>query len=99
MGDAAGRVYSDKRKPDFSDSDYKFALNIGISFQTPESFFLKSKLPIHCDLTGIKDKFFSISKYFSHPAVDETVFEATEAPEIVLLVAPGASGKSTLSCK
>ena len=33
-GDAAGRKY--KRKNDFSDCDYKFALNNGIDFYTPE---------------------------------------------------------------
>ncbi len=31
-GDAAGRPKSDTRKKDFSDSDLKFALNIGIPF-------------------------------------------------------------------
>ena len=33
VGDAAGR------KKDFSDSDLKFAENIGITFYTPEEYF------------------------------------------------------------
>ena len=36
VGDAAGR------KGDFSDSDIKFAINIGCNFMTPEEFFEKS---------------------------------------------------------
>jgi len=35
VGDAAGRQYKNK-KPDFSSTDRKLALNIGISFKTPE---------------------------------------------------------------
>lgn len=36
-GDACGR------KDDFSDTDYKFALNCNLKFYTPEMFFLKEK--------------------------------------------------------
>lgn len=37
-GDAAGR--KDGKHKDFSDSDLKFALNVGIQFKTPENLFL-----------------------------------------------------------
>lgn len=37
-GDAAGR--KDNKHKDFSDSDLKFALNVGVSFKTPQNLFL-----------------------------------------------------------
>ena len=37
-GDAAGR--KDGKHKDFSDSDLKFALNVGLEFKTPENLFL-----------------------------------------------------------
>lgn len=42
-GDAAGRPASGTRKKDFTDTDIKFAKNIGIRFLTPEQFFLDEK--------------------------------------------------------
>lgn len=36
IGDAAGRKKTKATKADHSDFDYKFALNIGLNFQTPE---------------------------------------------------------------
>lgn len=43
VGDAAGRVARPGRTADFSDSDLRFAVNIGISFKTPEQFFLEKE--------------------------------------------------------
>lgn len=40
-GDAAGR--KDGKHKDFSDSDLKFGLNIGLAFKTPENLFLGEK--------------------------------------------------------
>ena len=40
-GDAAGRKTATHK--DFSDSDFKFALNVGIEFKTPEMLFLGQK--------------------------------------------------------
>jgi bifunctional polynucleotide phosphatase/kinase len=42
VGDAAGRIYNNNKK-DFSCSDRKFALNIGINFYTPEQIFLNNQ--------------------------------------------------------
>ena len=44
VGDAAGRKKSNTyERNDFSNSDYKFALNCGFKFFTPEEFFLNEK--------------------------------------------------------
>jgi len=39
VGDAAGREKSGARKKDFSNSDHKFAKNVGLKFETPEMYF------------------------------------------------------------
>ncbi|KAJ0402088.1 hypothetical protein ATCC90586_000273 [Pythium insidiosum] len=46
-GDAAGRPKVTGRNKDFAATDYKFALNIGITFHTPEALFLSSTQRIH----------------------------------------------------
>ena len=99
VGDAAGRPEQGKRKKDFSDSDFKMALNAGVTFQTPEHFFLASKEVVHCDLSAQRAAFFDISSLFSNAAHNPQVFSEINTPEIVLLVAPPACGKSTLSRK
>lgn len=42
-GDAAGRPKTATRPKDFSDTDIKFAANIGLTFHTPEELFLGEK--------------------------------------------------------
>ena len=39
-GDAAGRAATQSHKKDFSADDLKFAHNMKVRFETPESFFL-----------------------------------------------------------
>lgn len=50
VGDAAGRPKCGTRKKDFSDTDFKFALNLGINFYTPERFFLNSTERLHREI-------------------------------------------------
>ncbi len=54
VGDAAGRLALNGKKKDFSDSDKKFAINVGVNFFTPEQFFLDNcstvnQLTFECD--------------------------------------------------
>lgn len=42
VGDAAGRIRGKPLKKDHADSDYKFALNLGCRFMTPEACFLNN---------------------------------------------------------
>ncbi len=73
----------------FSDSDYKFALNVGVRFYTPEGYFQSEpvvyvgQLPVH-PLNLAKG-----------PA---PVADPCQTPEMMILVGPPASGKSTF-CK
>ncbi|KAH6918831.1 polynucleotide kinase 3'-phosphatase [Coprinopsis sp. MPI-PUGE-AT-0042] len=92
IGDAAGRIYS-KTKSDFSSTDRKWALNVGIPFQTPEEYFLN--LPPHptYDLPG-----FNVSTLPELPQVLPTSSSLLPNPpvqEIVLFVGPPCVGKTT----
>jgi len=81
-GDAAGR------KGDFSDTDYKFALNCMLNFKTPEHFFKGEKIqlgfPPHPKLNISNNM--EIIKNF-----------VPKDKEIIIMVGFPASGKSTLS--
>ena len=105
VGDAAGRSARGKRRKDFAASDLLFARNIGCGFRTPESFFLGSSDAI--------DNAFDTSGHLrlidlappSHPRSQPPCIPDSEllsdlgggVPEIVVLVAPAASGKSTVA--
>ena len=52
VGDAAGR----KAPKDFSDSDRKFAQNIGVKFHTPEEYFLHAKVDTNWLYKGLDVK-------------------------------------------
>jgi bifunctional polynucleotide phosphatase/kinase len=100
VGDAAGRPAHRKsdgtlHKKDFSAGDARFAANVGIRFTTPEEFFLKD---------ASQNSFVTLG-----PRVTETLasgsgrlasgfFPAVPGvQELVILIGPPASGKSTLA--
>ena len=94
VGDAAGRVKDKKNKKDFSCSDRKFAFNIGIPFQTPEEFFLGEKMERKWEWGG-----FDSSEFLKNFRPRNLPVEESKEKEMVLLIGPQASGKSTLSLK
>ncbi len=93
VGDAAGRLKDKNNKKDFSCSDRKFAFNIGIPFQTPEEFFL-SQDERKWEWGGFDSEIF-MQNFKPRNA---EILPANEK-EMILLIGPQASGKSTLSLK
>jgi bifunctional polynucleotide phosphatase/kinase len=88
VGDAAGRP------KDFSDSDYKFALNVesyyGVStiFDVPEHFFLNQKA-VGLTLSGYDPTRYQQPK--------NPTLKISDHQEMIILVGRQASGKSTLA--
>uniref|UniRef100_K3W6J2 Polynucleotide kinase 3'-phosphatase n=1 Tax=Globisporangium ultimum (strain ATCC 200006 / CBS 805.95 / DAOM BR144) TaxID=431595 RepID=K3W6J2_GLOUD len=98
-GDAAGRPKITGRNKDFAVTDYKFALNIGVKFHTPEDLFLKSKQRIHThtDMWEIGFDPRSLCD-FKLGLLDPPTTEMTKPDqEIIVLVGSPASGKSFFS--
>jgi len=80
VGDAAGR------KGDFSDSDLKFALNLGLKFYATIAMEDKQfPNPVHpLEIATCFDKY-----------LDQDIVEPKEKQEMIILVGPPASSKST----
>lgn len=91
-GDAAGRPKVGDRKKDFSDSDRKFAINVGIPFKVPEEIFLdeKVRLPALQSAIAILEK--SNVKSKEEAKAEEY---KKEGQEIILFYGAPGSGKST----
>lgn len=91
VGDAAGRKKSKTyKRNDFSDSDYKFALNCQIKFFTPEEFFLNEK----SEYPKIVNKLHDYDKNNNNHIKYDSSPNFKEA--IILIGSPG-SGKSTFT--
>nr|AEX62889.1 putative bifunctional polynucleotide phosphatase kinase [Moumouvirus Monve] len=101
-GDAAGRIspsfFKKKINPssnkgDFSDTDRKFAINIGIDFITPEEFLLEKNDDSKYKLEGIIPtefiKKYKFKKYYFEP----------RKKEMIILIGPPGSGKSYFATK
>jgi bifunctional polynucleotide phosphatase/kinase len=88
VGDAAGRLKNTKGKKDHSDSDYKFALNIGCKFNTPEEFLeivKKETIPKIAFDPKIYQKNESLT-------IDNVV---AKEQEIIIFVGSAGSGKTS----
>ncbi|KAF8163100.1 polynucleotide kinase 3 phosphatase-domain-containing protein [Crassisporium funariophilum] len=92
VGDAAGRQYT-QAKADFSSTDRKWALNIGLTFYTPEEYFLK--LPPHKNYTLPG---FHVSSLPDLPLITPTSSPIIHNPrkqELVLFVGYPSLGKTS----
>ncbi|WWC72602.1 polynucleotide kinase 3'-phosphatase [Kwoniella pini CBS 10737] len=95
VGDAAGRVAKGSVGKDHGDTDYKFALNVGLKFVTPEEHFLKHPRPKFPEppIGFLPAKLGSLASLPhiipSHTPITRSMLE------IVLFVGPPASGKSS----
>jgi len=81
-GDAAGRT------GDFSDTDYKFALNIGVPFRIPEQVFRDRKIVFHPPKIAFPARLRELVGTYDLEM---------SGWEMVLLVGMPASGKSTIA--
>ena len=91
VGDAAGRKKSNiYKKNDFSDSDYKFAINCQFKFFTPEEFFLNEK----SDYPKIINKLHDYDKNNN----DHIKYDLSpNFKEVIILIGSPGSGKSTFT--
>lgn len=97
VGDAAGRpeVKLTKRKKDHSSADKLFAINLGLSFFTPEEHFLNAKdTPKVWNRPQFNPKSVSTSINLLEPSGSQLT---SDEPEMILLVGFPASGKSYFS--
>ncbi|PLW30058.1 hypothetical protein PCANC_24007 [Puccinia coronata f. sp. avenae] len=104
VGDAAGRPATTSSPKDWNDTDRKLALNIGVSFFTPEEWFSGEPTRTDFVLSG-----FDPLKYdHDHPAWHPSTTPVALAPvlpsdavpkhspcELVLFVGPPSVGKTT----
>jgi len=97
IGDAAGRAKGWKAgcKKDFSDSDRKFAINLGVQFLTPDEFFLGEK-PVAFTLEGADPKVWAKDGPLYEPATAKLI---APTQELVIMVGYPGSGKSFFSVK
>lgn len=102
-GDAAGRPKVSERAKDFAATDYKFALNAGIRFYTPEYLFLDSKQHLHTHSDtwelGFNPKSIAVNNS-GEPALSPHSAQASNTnQEMIILVGSPASGKSFFAKK
>ncbi|ODN99428.1 polynucleotide kinase 3'-phosphatase [Cryptococcus wingfieldii CBS 7118] len=95
IGDAAGRPSNGGKPKDHNDTDYKFALNVGLKFVTPEEHFLGHPRPRFPEpAIGFRPS--SLGNLESLPYIVPSHTPITrEKIEIVLFVGYPASGKSS----
>jgi len=96
IGDAAGRPGQKGAKGQSADADLKFALNLGIDFQTPGKFFLNEDIPV-CPRFSFDPRKFRGDRADPLPnGLQPSKYSLGKVNEVVLLVGAPCSGKTTL---
>lgn len=104
VGDAAGRPAKDSSPKDWNDTDRKLALNIGVTFFTPEEWFSGESKRTDFVLSGFDPLKFDHDCPVWHPSTTPLALgpllksdvEPKHSPcEIVLFVGPPSVGKTT----
>ncbi|KAM0795081.1 DNA kinase/phosphatase Pnk1 [Usnea florida] len=93
VGDAGGRAARMNAKADHSCSDRDFASNVGISFHTPEEYFLQEN-PVPFTRSFEPGAFLNGSSSIPTYATP-TIIDKKNAVDIILLCGSPGSGKST----
>ncbi|KAI8481654.1 hypothetical protein Bbelb_405720 [Branchiostoma belcheri] len=90
VGDAAGRLvnWAPGRKKDFACSDRLFAINIGLTFQTPEEYFLGYRKATFKLPDFDPRKLDADGPLYAQPTL------LSSAPEVIVMVGCPASGKT-----
>lgn len=100
VGDAAGRLKINKLKKDFACSDRMFALNLKITFFTPEIYFTGT------DIRELNKNYICVNRAgelfkFTKTQLDSNKkkIEKIKKFNIIILIGPPSSGKSEFSNK
>lgn len=95
-GDAAGRPknYLPNHSADFNITDRYFAHNIGLSFYTPEEIFLKMNAFKYNDPYQTE---LNLNLFYPSTPFDIPKTLTTKNKNLIIMVGPPASGKTTLS--
>eukprot|EP00818_Percolomonas_sp_WS_P005657 CAMPEP_0117443856 /NCGR_PEP_ID=MMETSP0759-20121206/4926_1 /TAXON_ID=63605 /ORGANISM="Percolomonas cosmopolitus, Strain WS" /LENGTH=407 /DNA_ID=CAMNT_0005235875 /DNA_START=250 /DNA_END=1473 /DNA_ORIENTATION=+ len=98
-GDAAGRPkgWKKKAKKDFSCSDRKFALNVGVPFLTPEELFLGEAPHAEFEFYTLTPE--QLKERFKGKKPHNTADYVASEQEMIVFVAYPASGKSSFAKK
>ncbi|KAJ3076929.1 hypothetical protein HDU99_001283 [Rhizoclosmatium hyalinum] len=104
VGDAAGRpdrtVGGKVFKKDHSAADYRMALNLGITFHVPEAFYEMDPLATkHLPTWDFDPLNFVTTDELYIPSDIPLIPTDLDGPELILLVGPPASGKTSFTKK